>query len=240
MSPTTIVLIFALAGILLVVLLYVAWREIRVSPRGIKAFRGLLPIAERLADLDKPPRRPWRVLVAVDGSPCSDRALQSVASRPWPAGSEIEVISVVHTRVPTFPDPELMIEAAHVDMLAADRERAPIRVLRAERCLSTTGIPVRGRVLEGNPETAIIEEAERWNADLIVVGSHGFGPLTRVVLGSTSNAVALHAHRSVEIVRCPHADLNESDVTVTAGARVGAPSGASAELGRANRNQFAL
>jgi nucleotide-binding universal stress UspA family protein len=50
----------------------------------------------------------------------------------------------------------------------------------------------------------ILEEAERWQADLIVVGSHGFGPVKRRLLGSVSQAIALHAHYSVEIVRCPH------------------------------------
>jgi nucleotide-binding universal stress UspA family protein len=216
MSTTATVLVFAVAGVLLVAFMYVTGREVKISPPGIKPFRGLLPVAEHMADLNTPTHRPWRVLVAIDGSPCSDHALQSVASRPWPTGSEIEVVSVVHTRVPTFPDPELMIEAAHVDALAADRERAPIRLLRAERCLSTTRIPVHGKVLEGNPEKAIIDEAERWNADLIVVGSHGFGPLTRRVLGSTSNAVALHARRSVEIVRCPHAESTDREADASA------------------------
>ena len=113
--------------------------------------------------------------MAIDGAPCSDGVLEQVASRPWLADSEIEV------------------------------DQAPIRVLRAERVLAVTGIPVRGQVLDGDPEHAIIDEAERWDADLIVMGSHGFGPGTPRDLGPISNGVALHAYRSVEIVRCPHA-----------------------------------
>jgi nucleotide-binding universal stress UspA family protein len=158
-----------------------------------------------IADIATPAARPLKILVATDGSPCSDRAVQSVAMRPWPADSHIEVISVVYTKIPSFPDPQLMIEAAHVQALAEDRQRAPGRVQRAERCLAgNPGVSVTSKVLEGDPAEAILDEAERWDADLVVVGSHGYGRLKRRLLGSVSQALALHARCSVEIVRCPH------------------------------------
>jgi nucleotide-binding universal stress UspA family protein len=43
--------------------------------------------------------------------------------------------------------------------------------------------------------------ADLWNADLIVVGSHGRRGFDRYVMGSVSESVALHAHCSVEVVR---------------------------------------
>ena len=99
----------------------------------------------------------------------------------------------------------MIVEAAHGDALEADRLRAPLRVQRAERCLTgTPGVAVTSRVLEGAPEDAILDEADRWQADVIVLGSHGYGPMKRRLLGSVSQAVALHAPCSVEIVRCPH------------------------------------
>ena len=52
-----------------------------------------------------------------------------------------------------------------------------------------------------HPKEAILDEASRWNADLIVVGSHGRGGIDRFLLGSVSEAVALHATCSVEIIR---------------------------------------
>ncbi len=207
--PTTVLFFVGVSSVaLLALFVYVSIHEIRVSPQGVTPFRGLLPISEGAADLDRPPARPLRILVATDGSPCSDRAVQSVAVRPWPPGSQIEVVSVIYTRMPNLADPQLMIEAAHVDMLDADRERAPARVQWAERCLAgTSGVGVTSKVLEGNPEEVILEEAERWNADLLIVGSHGYGPVKRRLLGSVSQAVVLHAHCSVEIVRCPHVEL---------------------------------
>jgi nucleotide-binding universal stress UspA family protein len=50
----------------------------------------------------------------------------------------------------------------------------------------------------------ILEEAERWDADLIVLGSHGYGLWQRFLLGSVSQAVVSHARCSVEVVRLRH------------------------------------
>jgi nucleotide-binding universal stress UspA family protein len=57
-------------------------------------------------------------------------------------------------------------------------------------------------VLTGSARRTIVEAAEAWGADLIVVGSHGYRSWERMLLGSVSQAVAAHAACSVEIVRC--------------------------------------
>jgi nucleotide-binding universal stress UspA family protein len=56
-------------------------------------------------------------------------------------------------------------------------------------------------VREGDPGTEIIQEAESWPADLIVIGSHGHQGLKRLLLGSVAHYVTNHATCSVEIVR---------------------------------------
>jgi len=58
-----------------------------------------------------------------------------------------------------------------------------------------------GAVLKGSQRDRIVEESKAWGADLIVVGSHGRRGLTRYLLGSVSEAVAMHAHCSVEVIR---------------------------------------
>ena len=63
--------------------------------------------------------------------------------------------------------------------------------------------------IEGSPKSVILEEAEKFGADLIVVGSHGYGMVEGFLLGSVSNAVALHAKCSVEIVRSPKTQMSE-------------------------------
>lgn len=67
------------------------------------------------------------------------------------------------------------------------------------------------KVLSGSPKRVILEEAEAFGADLIVVGSHGYGMFERFLLGSVSQAVALHAKCSVEIVRSSNTQTSESE-----------------------------
>jgi nucleotide-binding universal stress UspA family protein len=60
---------------------------------------------------------------------------------------------------------------------------------------------VESEILHGNPRKETFGEAEKWGADLIVLGPHGMSGIERLLLGSVSQAVAMHAKCSVEIVR---------------------------------------
>ena len=53
----------------------------------------------------------------------------------------------------------------------------------------------------GDPRQVNSDQAKNLSADLIVVGSHGYGAVDRFMLGSVSESVATHAHRSVEVNR---------------------------------------
>lgn len=150
-----------------------------------------------------------RILLAVDGSPCSEAAVNEVASRPWPSNSEFRIVSAF--QIPISPTPEAWtIQPGYYDELArAVREQTQKVVdatsARLKEALGPS-INVTGEVLPGSPQSAILEEAECWKADLIVVGSHGYGTWHRLLLGSVSQAVVSHAKCSVEVVR--HRDEN--------------------------------
>ena len=58
------------------------------------------------------------------------------------------------------------------------------------------------RVVEGEPWAAIVAASEDAKVDLIVIGSHGYGPFDRL-LGTTASKVVNHAKRSVLVVRAP-------------------------------------
>ena len=149
-----------------------------------------------------------RILLAIDGSEQSDAAVDAIARQHYPADSEVRVISVV---APAYiPDAfaggggttdlyvELENTARDLARAAVDKAAAQLRTDEASRHLHvTTG------VLAGSPKRVILEDAEAFGADWIVVGSHGQGMLERFLLGSVSQAVALHAKCSVAIVRSP-------------------------------------
>jgi nucleotide-binding universal stress UspA family protein len=55
--------------------------------------------------------------------------------------------------------------------------------------------------LLGDPRNILLDEAKSWGADLVVLGSHGFRGVDRLLVGSVSESVAMHAHCSVEVIR---------------------------------------
>jgi nucleotide-binding universal stress UspA family protein len=201
MSSSAIFIIGVVAVVLLAIFTYETIHGI--SHARVDGDAGARRSSE--PDIEAASMRPLKILIATDGSPCSDRAVQSVAMRPWPAGTQLELISVIHTNVPFVPEPTLTGIAGYEQALEAERRDAPVRVERAERFLNGhSALPVATKVLEGEPGHAIVQEADRWQADLLVVGSHGYSPVKRALLGSVSRHVSNHAPCSVEIVRCPH------------------------------------
>ena len=141
-----------------------------------------------------------RILLAVDGSPCSDLAVAEVARRPWPAETVVHVVTV---EAPVEPSLLRGSPTAFDEIVKQQRAAAAERLSHAVGMIQRLAPDLRvlPKLLEGSPKDAIIEEAGRWGADLIAVGSHGYGPVRRFFLGSVSLFVAHHAPCSVLIVR---------------------------------------
>ena len=119
---------------------------------------------------------PVRIVVGFNGSQDSEVAVDAVASREWPEGSEARLITV---------HPLLSSEARDV---AAEK-------------LRKAGLTTSEISKEGEPAHGLMREAEEWRADAIFAGTrdlHGFQHFLR---GSVSSAVAAHARCSVEVVR---------------------------------------
>jgi nucleotide-binding universal stress UspA family protein len=155
----------------------------------------------RTAVREKSGRTGMRILLATDGSESSVRAAWSVAARPWPTATEIRILSVVELVVPMFqpPYPSSSMEK----LRSAAMQRSQEAIGAAEQTLIDAGFTASGTVsvLLDSPKTIILDEASRWAADVIVVGSHGRNGLNRFLLGSVSEAVATHADCSVEVIR---------------------------------------
>lgn len=145
------------------------------------------------------------LLLAIDDSYYSELALREVTARPWPEQTTVKVLSVAYflgtpvAGVPTAsePTPVTAMFEARTDLLESTNQL----VQRAAEQLARDDIRVETLVREGDPGTEIIQEAESWPADLLVVGSHGRQGLKRLLLGSVAHYVTNHAPCSVEIVR---------------------------------------
>jgi nucleotide-binding universal stress UspA family protein len=146
-----------------------------------------------------------KILLATDGSACSECAVEEVARRPWPADTQVRVVSVVEPPAPLVAEPYMGLAGYFEEAERVSREQARTASDEAAalvRAGQNDGAQVSAEVLTGSPKRVIVEESERWGADLIVVGSHGYKSWERMLLGSVSQAVAAHARCSVEIVRC--------------------------------------
>ena len=146
-----------------------------------------------------------KILLAVDGSLCSDKAVEEIARRPWPAGSEIKVLTAIELPIPPTPEawaiPPNYFE--ELDRAASDHARSVVnRAVAKLKAAMVSGVNVKGEAVPGPPRAVILDEAESWGADLIFVGSHGYRAWERFLLGSVSQSIVSHAKCSVEVVRC--------------------------------------
>ena len=147
-----------------------------------------------------------RILIGVDGSPYSDAALEEVAQRTWPKGSEILVVHAFE--MPLAPTPEVWaLPPDYFEQLdRAVRTQSDAIIETAVTQLKGSlgdSVKIEGKAIMGSAKGVILDEAESWKADLIVVGSHGYPTWERLLLGSVSQAVVSHAKCSVEVVRLP-------------------------------------
>lgn len=145
-----------------------------------------------------------RILIGVDGSPYSQAALEEVARRTWPEGSEIRIVHAFE--MPLAPTTEVwFLPADYFEKLdKAVRTRAESIVTAAVESLKEnliSPLKIEGMAVMGSARGVLLDEARNWKADLIVVGSHGYPTWERLLLGSVSHAVVSHAPCCVEVVR---------------------------------------
>ncbi|MEO6357710.1 MAG: universal stress protein [Ferruginibacter sp.] len=144
-----------------------------------------------------------KILLATDGSAHSKAMVKKFADRTFAPNTKVRIISAFERSYMVYASPmgamnEYNAEAEKLIQKSATAatENAATILLKINPTLSVTTA-----VIEGSPKVAILEEAEKFGANLIVVGSHGHGAVAGFLLGSVSQAVALHAKCSVEIVR---------------------------------------
>jgi nucleotide-binding universal stress UspA family protein len=149
-----------------------------------------------------------RILLAADGSDYSVAAARSVASRTWPVGTEVKVVSCVSV-IFAAADPWYSGGEVSVRLLEEHKKYALEYVKEGEKLIRASGLKATGAVLMDGAKGSIVSEAEDWGADLVVVGSQGRRGLNRVLLGSVSEAVAMHAPCSVDVIRAQDRERHE-------------------------------
>jgi nucleotide-binding universal stress UspA family protein len=142
-----------------------------------------------------------RLFVAIDFSPNSDEALRQAHDRALSTGAQLAVCHIVTNELRSnllFPD------ISRITALKFPLEMKQIAEAAAARVAEITG-RTEGEfeliVDDGTPQALILNRAEEWLADLIIVGSHGQTSAADALLGSVTDSVIRHAHCPVLIVR---------------------------------------
>jgi nucleotide-binding universal stress UspA family protein len=147
-----------------------------------------------------------RILVAVDGSKTSDVALAEGLKLAKEQHADLRLLHVADVTPPAAID-AVAGQSSYIDYdlfrdatLKAGRDV----VRRAESVARAAGVGVESAVIEASAHdisSSIVDEASRWRADLVVIGTHGRSGLERLVLGSVAESVARHAPVPVLLVK---------------------------------------
>jgi len=136
-----------------------------------------------------------KILVAIDGSPASEKALAAAVDLAAHYKTDLTALGVAQV-------PEVVGMVDEVDELRQGVEthfrqlgEAAVEYARGR------GVSVRCVVLRGHPADAIVRYADNERMNLVVMGEHGHSRIARFFLGSTTDRVSEHCHCSVLIVK---------------------------------------
>lgn len=139
-----------------------------------------------------------RILLAVDGSKFTKKALAFLVTHEALAGPEAELV-VLNVQPAVSPRVKTMLGAATVrawHLEEAEKVLQPI-----ERFLKRHNIPFRTSWIAGTPATQIVQAARREKVHMLVMGTHGHGLLGRALLGSVAQRVVADVDVPVLLVQ---------------------------------------
>jgi nucleotide-binding universal stress UspA family protein len=141
-----------------------------------------------------------KILVPVDFSSGSERAVEKAAELATLLDASIELMHVYQLPVFALPDSSITVSPTYIADLT-DRAQQALNKYRDE--LSSRGLPAGTKLVEGMPAQAIVDHANDISAEMIVMGTHGHGGFKRFLLGSTAERVVRMATVPVLSVHLP-------------------------------------
>lgn len=142
-----------------------------------------------------------RILVPIDGSATSNCALAEAIKLARQHAAQVELVNV-------YEDILYWVDENYInyaELQGTIRLNAEKLLTKAQAEVIQAGIPVEAKLIEAKNnriENVIIEEAKRWQAELIVIGTHGRSGFTRLMLGSVAEGVVRSASIPVLLIRC--------------------------------------
>jgi nucleotide-binding universal stress UspA family protein len=144
-----------------------------------------------------------KMLIAVEDKIYGKALADFVVSHRWKEVPEFKIVNVVEQMKYLIPPITGVSDTRYIDVLEERQRMSTSLVLSLGTTLrqSFPNATIDELVVDGDPKSKILDLAQEWEADLIVMGSHGRRGLERLFLGSVSLAVLSHALCSVMIVK---------------------------------------
>ncbi|MCO1602356.1 MULTISPECIES: universal stress protein [Desulfosporosinus] len=139
-----------------------------------------------------------KILVATDASEYSQRALKTALEIAQKYGAEVELLFVTYIREAYWGYNVTYGVLVPQEQIDESGERALDATLEG---IDVGDVVLKRKKVQGYPATMILEEVEKEGIDLVVMGSHGYGPITGSLLGSVSQHVLHRAECPVLIVK---------------------------------------
>ena len=138
------------------------------------------------------------ILIPVDGSPTSERALQEALRFAQQQGAQLELVYVVENLL----SKEGYVIYAELQKVVRSNGRKILT--QARNVVQQAGMTAEIKLLEAGGKriaNVILAEAKRWSADLIVIGTHGRSGFSSLLFGSVAEGVVRTAHIPVLLIR---------------------------------------
>lgn len=146
-----------------------------------------------------------KILLATDGTKYGEAAVKMLGKIKVVDGDTVKIINVVDMAMPLAIDiyGGYLPDTTELEKMARENAEKVVgdTSLSVRNSFGSANIELSSDVLFGSPDSRIVETAEEMQADLIIIGSHGYKRWERLLLGSVSNSVVHHAHCSVMVVR---------------------------------------
>jgi nucleotide-binding universal stress UspA family protein len=145
-----------------------------------------------------------RIVCPVDFSPCASHALDYAQDLARLFDAEVCLVHAYEDPAAyVTPVPMSGYVGPGAELLLELRKQLEVRLKDAAEKVTKNGIRTRAELLEGTPYRVVIDWAKEYNADLIVIGTHGHTGFTHALLGSVTERVVRMAECPVLTIRTP-------------------------------------
>ena len=138
-----------------------------------------------------------KILVPVDGSDNSYRALEAALVLSEKLGSNISVVNVMEQVPITHIESEKLLS----ELLEAYKKENQEILSKCSDIARQKGIAIKTVLLQGNPAPVILDYSKKENFDLVIMGSRGIGKFKELIIGSVSSKIVHHSPCAIMIIR---------------------------------------